>query len=59
MLSMEELGYLLYMEECDHQEEQKKRDRESAAAALSKYQVESEQLLEAEIATYNDKLRRF
>ena len=54
---MEELGYLLYMEECDRQEAQKKRDRESAAAALSKYQVESEQLLEAERATYNDKLR--
>ena len=56
---MEELGYLLYMEECDRQEEQKKRDRESAAAALSKYQVESEQLLVAEWGTNNENLRRF
>ena len=31
-MNLETLGYFLYIEECDRQEEQKKRDRESAAA---------------------------
>lgn len=55
---MEELGYFLYMEQCDKEYEQEKRDRESAAA-LRKYQVESEQLLEAEWGTNTENLRRF
>lgn len=57
-MDLETLGYFLYMEECDRQEEQKKRDRESAAA-LRKYQVESEQLLVAERATQTENRERF
>ena len=55
-MDLETLGYFLYMEQCDR--EQEERDRESAAA-LRKYQVESEQLLEAERATQTGNRERF
>lgn len=55
---MEELGYFLYMEQCDKEYEQEQRDKESAAA-LRKYQVESEQLLVAERATQTENRERF
>ena len=55
MLSMEELGYFLYMEQCDKEQELKEKE---SAAALGKYKVESEELLEAERATHTENLRR-
>ena len=56
MLSMEELGYFLYMEQCDKEQELKEKE---CAAALRKYQVESEQLLVAERVTQTENRERF
>lgn len=57
-MDLETLGYFLYMEQCDKEYEQEQRDKESAAA-LRKYQVESEQLLVAERATQTGNRERF
>lgn len=57
-MDLETLGYFLYMEQCDKEYEQEERDRESAAA-LRKYQVESEQLLEMERAMQSRNRERF
>lgn len=53
MLSIEELGYFLYMEQCDKECEQEKRDRENAAA-LRKYQVDSNSDLVDGLGTHKE-----
>lgn len=52
MLSLEEIGYFLHMEECDRKEEQKKTEKEGAA--VGNYQVNFKQLLEIERPTHNE-----
>lgn len=51
MLSMQELGYLLYMEECDRQYEEEQRLK------YKEVNIDSEEDLEAEKATYTKNQR--